>query len=74
MNANQLTFIEEPAPEAPPIKQMVLVERVHYTYESWEAMLKRRGLEAGNPIQYLNLCWAEEVKWKEWCHATENKE
>ncbi len=68
---------EEILTEPPLLRKMLLVEKVHYTFEQWLIRSIQMGLILETePIriidlrsQYLRECWAEELKWKEWSNA-----
>lgn len=69
----QFSFLDLNAREPVPASPLLLVEKVHITFEQWSHREIRRGEEAGNVSRfvYLNQCWKDEVLWKEWCDACE---
>jgi hypothetical protein len=80
MTTGQYSFLtlvpKEEIPVAPPT---TLVEKVHVSFDTWCRNVVRAGEYAwlqeftidSQRIIYLDRCWAEELKWKEWCNAVE---
>ena len=78
----QVTYlVPETVPQSPLLKTMLLVERVHMSFETWFIRQFQLGL-IDNTVkfslldmrqEYIALCWKEELLWKEWCHAEDNK-
>jgi len=65
--------LPDPVPQSPTIRNMLLVELVHMTFETWFIRQFQLGLlpEGNFSIimirqEYLALCWKEEFLWKEW--------
>lgn len=61
-----------PKPEVERLPQQVLVERVHFTFDDWfQRMVHAGETTDARRVIYLNLCWDDEIKWKEWCDAVQ---
>jgi len=65
--------VQQRPPEPPALQQMLLVEKVHYTFEMWFINLFRAGQldndtfsMAGLRHEYMTLCWKEEYLWNRW--------
>lgn len=63
-------------PVAPP---MALVEKVHFSFDQWLKRIQQGegynwlnefSIESQRVI-YLDRCWLDEIRWKEWCNACE---
>lgn len=80
MSIGQYSFLTlVPVAEKPRLPQHVLVEKVHISFDQWfvnvvrdegYSWLKDFSTQSQRVI-YLDRCWDEEQKWKEWCNAAE---
>lgn len=73
MNEQQEFPIEQ-VEEPQTLRQLLLVEKVHYTFETWFIKRVQSGdIPEDKPftmrelrLEYLRQCWKEETLWKKW--------
>jgi hypothetical protein len=75
---SQPLLMDTPAPEQPVLQKMLLMEKVHFTFEAWFTNLFLTGQLDNDTFsikelrsEYLTLCWKEEVLWIRWKEATD---
>ena len=69
-----LLIDEVKLPSGVPVQRLLLVERVHYTFEQWFIRQVQQGLlPEDQPFtvkelrqEYLASCWKEEELWQKW--------
>lgn len=73
MNEQQELPVEQ-VEEPQILRQLLLVEKVHYTFETWFIRRVQSGdIPEDRPftirelrLEYLQQCWREETLWKKW--------